>query len=228
MENRILKTNRKLALIAGFSLLLMAIVAGFAYGYVFQNIYVANNGVTTLQNLNNSEFLFRLFLYCFIIVLILDILVSCTLYLFFKQVNKPLSLLTALFRLIYSGILGVALLKIMSVSQLLNNVPQNEFMIMTNLKSFMDIWSLGLILFGCHLFSLSLLVFKSKFAPNLLGVLILLASICYIITNAANLLMPNYANYKETIDMVLSMPMALGELVFAIWLVFKGGKDSKH
>jgi len=228
MENRIQKTNRQQALVAGLSLLLMAIVAGFAYGYVFQNIYVANSGATTLRNLNNSDFLFRLFLYCFVIVLILDILVSCYLYLFFKQVNKSLSLITALFRLIYSVVLGIALLKTLSVLQLLNDLPQSEVMIMTNLKSFLFIWSFGLILFGCHLFFLSILVFKSNFIPNILGVLVLLASICYIVTNVANLLMPNYANYKETIDMVLSMPMALGELVLAIWLVFKGGKDRKR
>lgn len=228
MENRIQKTNRKPALVTGLSLLLMAIVAGFAYGYAFQNIYVADSGATTLQNLNNSEFLFRLFLHGFVIVLILDVLVSCYLYFFFKQASKSLSLITALFRLVYSVVLGIALLKILSVLQLLNDYPQNEALIMNNLKSFTDIWSLGLILFGCHLFFLSILVFKSDSTPNVLGVLVLLASVCYIATNAANLLMPSYVVYKETIDMVLSMPMALGELGLAVWLVFKGGKISKH
>jgi hypothetical protein len=227
MKTKILKTNRKLAKVAGFSLLLMAILAGFAYGYVFQNIYVANNGVTTLHNLNNSEFLFRIFLFSFVIVLILDIVVSLSLYHFYKQVNKSLSLLTALFRLIYSALLGIALFNIVSVLQLLNNVPQSEIIIMNNLKTFLDVWSLGLILFGCHLFLLSFLIFKSDFTPNVLAVLVLLSSICYIITNGANQLLPNYGNYKETIDMVLSLPMALGELGLAIWLVFKGGKERK-
>lgn len=225
MRTKVQITNRKLALIAGLSLLLMAIIAGFAYGYVFQNIYVENKGTATLQNVNSSEQPFQLFFYCFTIVLVLDIVVSCIFYFFFRQVNKVLSLTSALFRLIYSFVLGIALLKIVSVMQLFNHLPQTEIMIITKLKSFLDIWSFGLILFGFHLFSLGFLIFKSGFMPKILGVLVLLGSICYIATNTANMLMPNYIVYKETVDMFLSMPMALGELALAVWMVFKGGKD---
>lgn len=227
MEIKMLKTNRGLAMIAGFSLLIMAIIAGFAYGYVFQNIYVANSGATTLQNLNNSEFLFSVFLFSFVIILILDIVVSWSLYLFFKQVNQSLSLLSALLRLIYSALLGIALLNIFSVLQLLNNAPQSEVIILTNFKAFLNVWSFGLIIFGGHLFLLSFLIFKSDSTPTVLGALVLFASICYITTNGANLLLPNYGYYKETIDMFLSIPMALGELGLAIWLIFRGGKNRK-
>jgi hypothetical protein len=36
--------------------------------------------------------------------------------------------------------------------------------------------------------------------------------------------MPDYDEYKGTGDMVLSLPMAIGELGIALWLLLRGGK----
>lgn len=224
MVNKTLTNNRKLAIISGLSLLLMAILAGYGYGYVFQNIYIANSGSDTLYNLRHSEFMFRLFQYAFILVFVLDVVVSCTLYLFFRQVSKKLSLFTALFRLIYSVVLLIALLKTSEVLSLLHDVNCSECLIMNGLGDFLNVWSLGLILFGGHLLLLGVLILKSVYVPDYLGVLVVIASVCYIITNVANLLIPDYTNYKETVDMILSAPMAIGELALAVWLVFKGAK----
>lgn len=227
METKMNNTNRKMAMIAGFSLLLMAIIAGFAYGYVFKSIYIESSGIATLQNLNNSKSLFKVFLFSFVIIFILDIVVSWCLYIFFKRVNKSLSLLCSLFRLIYSVLLGTALLNMFPILHLLSNINQNEILIMTPIKMFLYIWSFGLLVFGAHLFLLGLLIFKSDFVPKVLGVLILFASICYVVTNSSNLFIPNYGYYKETVDMFLSLPMALGEIVFAIWLAFIGSKEKE-
>lgn len=216
--------KRTLALTAGLSLLLMAVVAGFAYGYIFQNIYCANSSATTLEHLNKSGFLLKIFLYCFAIVILLDVMVSYLLYVFFKRDNQLLSLISSLFRLIYSVVLGIALSKVVLVLYQLADLAGNESMIMADFQSFTNIWSLGLILFGCHLFVLGILVFRSRETPDFLGVLLLLAAICYIVTNSANQLLPWYADYKTTIDAIVSVPMALGELSLALWLVLKGGK----
>ncbi|WP_077611445.1 DUF4386 family protein [Clostridium sp. Marseille-P2415] len=50
------------------------------------------------------------------------------------------------------------------------------------------------------------------------------AALCYLATDFANLLLPNYENFKAIIDTVLSAPMAIGELSLAFWLLLKGGK----
>ncbi|MGZ5218437.1 MAG: hypothetical protein ACXWC7_00110 [Chitinophagaceae bacterium] len=40
-----------MALLTGISLLDMAVVAGFGYGYAFESLYVANDKAVTLSNL---------------------------------------------------------------------------------------------------------------------------------------------------------------------------------
>lgn len=213
-----------MALVTGYSLVAMAILAGWGYGYAFNSIYVANDSAMTLTNLNHSTALFRWFILSFIGVLLLDVVVSWSLYLFFKPVHASLSLLSAWMRLVYAALLGVAILNLMMVLPLLTNVPQNDVLIMNSIKSFMAMWSLGLIVFGAHLFVLGYLVLKSGFIPKFFGGLLLLAAACYFGSNIANLLMSNYEQYKKTVDMIIGLPLAVSELGLAVWLLLKGGK----
>ena len=89
-NNTMLQTQRKMALVTGFSLIAMALLAGFAYGYGFEAIYVTSDRTATLLNLNNSKLLFRWVIFSFVIILILDVVVDWALYIFFKQVNESL------------------------------------------------------------------------------------------------------------------------------------------
>ncbi len=224
MENTQRNTERTMALVAGFSLVAMAVFAGWGYGYAFGSIYVANDSATTLINLNHSTALFRGFIGSFVAVLLLDVIVAWSLYVFFKPVHAALSLLSAWLRLVYAALLGIAILNLVIVLPLLTNVPQNEVLIMNSLESFLAMWSLELIIFGVYLFVLGFLVLQSRFIPKVFGWLILLAAACYVGSNVANLMMSDYSQYKTTVDMVLGLPMAVGELSIAFWLLFKGGK----
>ena len=170
--------SRRMGLVAGISLVIMAIVAGFAYGYIFQSIYIPFDQYTTLLNLKQFSFLFRLFIFLFLIVLILDIIVAWALYYFFKEDNESLSLLTAYLRLVYAGLLGISFLNLLHVLQLREQTPNDASLIMVQLNTF--------------------------------------------------LLLPDYYLYKAKIEMILGLPMALGELAFAVWLIAKGGKVGNY
>ncbi|CAF4430894.1 unnamed protein product, partial [Rotaria magnacalcarata] len=65
--------------------------------------------------------------------------------------------------------------------------------------------------------------FKSGYIPRLFGILLIIASLCYITSNFANLLLSNYEKYKATVELFISLPMIVGELGFGLWLLFKGG-----
>jgi hypothetical protein len=226
MKKITLQSRRKMALIAGFSLIIMAIAAGFAYGYAFQNIYVATDSAATLAKLKQSPFLFRLMIFLFTIVLLLDVIVSWALYFFFRQKNSSLALLMSWTRLVYAALLGIALLCLVFVLQLINDAEPNGTFVMMGFKTFLDMWSLGLVIFGCHLLLLGYLIFASGDVPKFIGVLALFAAVCYIASNSANLLLVNYEQYKATVDLLLGLPMALGELALAFWLIFRGGKTT--
>lgn len=220
-------TQRNMALVAGFSLIAMALLAAFGYGYGFSTIYVAGNPAETLDNLNQSSFLIRLVILSFTVILILDVVIGWAIYYFFKTVNEPIALLSAWLRLTGAAFLGIALLNLSAVLQLSNNFPQNPVLIMNGFRTFLDVWSLGLIVFAFHLFAVASLMARVDRIPKVLGLLALFAAFCYLITNLAHLLLPDYETYKGTVDLILGLPMALGELGLAVWLIFRGGKKTE-
>jgi len=100
--------NRTLAKIIGFSIVLMAIIAGFSFGFAFPKIYNPCQLDIAQSNLIENLQLYKLMLFGIFLVLILDILVSWTIYLYFKIDNKKLALLSCIMRVIYSIIFGIA------------------------------------------------------------------------------------------------------------------------
>lgn len=225
-------SQRRVAIVAGVTFLLMTIAAMFSYGFVLGKLIVPGDASATANKIIASMMLFRTGIGSFLIVLICDVVVAWALYTFLKQVNKSLSLLAAWLRLVYAAILGTALLNLVMVMQLLSGADylmvyktdQLQAQVLLFLDAFNFEWAIGLVVFGFHLFLLGCLAYKSGFIPKTLAVLLIIASLCYVITNFANLLLPNYENYKATIEMVLSVPMAIGELTLAFWLLIKGGK----
>lgn len=225
-------SHRKAAKVAGFAILTMAILAGFAYGYVLKSLVVPENANTTVNNIIASETLFRAAIFSFLLVLICDVLTAWALFIFLKQVNQSLSLLAAWLRLVYTAILGTAILNFVIVLFLVSGadylkafeVGQVNAQVLLFLNAFNGIWSIGLIVFGCHLIVLGYLAFKSGYIPKIFGILLIIASLCYIVSNSASLLLSDYERYKGTVESILSVPMIIGELGFGLWLLFKGGK----
>ena len=233
MVNRISYiSHRQAARVAGTAILIMAVLAGFAYGYVLNSMIVPGNANSTVNNIIASELLFRAAIFSFLIVLICDVVTAWALYIFLKQVNQSLSLLTAWLRLIYATILGTAILNFLIVLLLISGTDnlkvfestQINALVLLFLKVFDGIWSIGLVVFGCHLFVLGYLSFKSGYIPKFFGVLLIVASLCYFLNNSASLLISSYERYKGTVESILSVPMIIGELGFGLWLLFKGGK----
>jgi uncharacterized membrane protein len=88
----------------------------------------------------------------------------------------------------------------------------------------LDIWSFGLFVFGFHILGLAFLSKKKKQVPNFISILILIAGISYIFLHGSQQLGIFNENVMSDVEMILSVPMAAGEIGFAFWLIFKGGK----
>jgi hypothetical protein len=211
--------QRKMAVIAGLSLITMALIAGFSYGYAFQRI-------------KNEEFpIAGLWLRCclagFLVILALDVLVAWALYYFLRPAGRQEAMLSTWFRLVYAALLGMALYPLMLLLRPESGAGASGS-IASHLGLFEEVWSAGLFLFGCHLAVLGRQVFVSGYVPRPFGILILVAAFCYAMSSMLQLLWPEYMHYKEEqIDKIISVPMAAGELAFAIWLLLRGGKR-KH
>ncbi len=224
--------QRQATIIAGLGLLIMAIIAFFANFSVIQGLVVPDDAAKTVSNIMENQMLFRFGIAGFLVVLLCDVLVAWALYVFLKPVNQSLSVLAAIFRLVYTAIFGVVLLQLSNALQWLQgathlsamSVEQLQAQVMMSLESFQYGWLIALVFFGFHLLVLGYVVMKSVYVPKVLGVLLLVAGFAYILDSFAHFLLPNYADYKTLFIVIVAVPGILGELSLCFWLLIKGGK----
>lgn len=218
-------TLKNSAIIAGIGLIIMSIVAPIANFSILEGLVVPDDPGKTVSNIEASEGLFRIGICFFLIVAILDIIVAWALYIFLKPVNKSLSLLTAWFRIIYAAILVVVLLDLINVLQLLNGVDylsifgaeQLQTQVMLSLDNFKLGFGFALIIFGFHLLLLGYLMFKAGYMRKILGLLLILASLGYLIDGFGKLLSADY-------NISIAVFTFIGEVILIFWLLIEGRK----
>jgi len=221
-------SQRSAALISGFGLLLMAIAAMYAVGFVFPSLIVDGDVTKTTQNILENELLFRSGIASYFIVVLLDLIVAWSLYVFLKQTSKDISLLTAWFRIIYAAVYAAAIFNLVYILKLfgeeglgdsMENGQMNLF-VTQQLDNFNDAWAVGYLFFGPHLFLLGYLAFRSGFIPKIFGILLLLAGASYFIDYFGVFLIPGF-------NLNSSLIFGWGELIFMFWLIYWGFKKPK-
>ena len=138
---------RKAALLVGIGFILMFVLALFADGFVLQSLVVPGDAATTTNNIKADQLLFSLGIVGYIIILVLDVLVALALYVILKPVNKSLSSVVAMLRLLYTATMGISLFALVLLFS-------NEY---TSGKL------IAYVFFISHVFLLGYLVFKSKY-----------------------------------------------------------------
>ncbi|GAA4318392.1 DUF4386 domain-containing protein [Compostibacter hankyongensis] len=219
-------SRRKSAVIAGSAILAMSVLAGYAYGFVFDRLVIPGEASATVRHIKASGLLFRSGILAWTMILVCDVLAAWALYYFLKQVSEGLSLLMAWFRLVYAVMLGGAILNLDAIPVLLNNTmtvtQDTEAQVMLFIQLFQRSWSAALILFGLHLLILGFLAFRSGYIPVIWSVLLTIAGLSYLGVHTAKLLFSQYEVPIESIETVLSVPMAAGEMGLGIWLLIRG------
>lgn len=213
-------SQRKAALIAGFGLLAMAIIAVFANFGVIESLVVTGNAAATVDNLTNSKGLFAGGIAGFIVVFLLDLLVAWMLFKFFKSLSKGLSAAMAWCRVIYAGFLGFSITHLVTALTDLGAEGVTNDSILESITSFSDVWSAGYIFFGIHLILLAYLTIKSGYIAKWIGVLLAIAGLGYLVDSVGGLIISSY-------NLEIGLYTFIGEVVFMFWLLFKGGKE-KH
>lgn len=193
---------------SGISLLIMAIAAGYAYGFSFSKIYVENNSLQTMTNIQSNSTVFYSGVIAWCLILVADIIVSYGLYRYLKPSHTLIALISGSLRLTYSVFLAIGI----------------AFLFAKNTEIFLRIWSLGLFVFGFHLIITGIGVFLSTETPNLLGFLLIIAGIGYSLTHGLQNFIPQATTFATYLETFLTIPMTVGELSFAIWLFIKGGR----
>lgn len=225
--------QRSYALAAGTSLLAMALVALFSYGYVHGSIVEQGDAVATYGNLVSLGERFKAGIVGWIVILVSDIVAAWALYRFFKPIHSALSLLCAWLRLVYAAILGIAIADLVWAMLLAGGSSHaaslgaelSRALAMLALDAFDAVWSIGLIVFGGHLLLVGLLALRSPGIPRAFGWLLLLGGAGYIAVHLNRAFWPEAERLASLLDYAFIVPMTAGELGFGLWLLMRGGAN---
>lgn len=205
---------RTAAIVAGISLLAMAVIAGLSNFAVIGNLTVTGDAEASAANLISSAVLFRLGALGLLIVTILDVLVAWGLYVVFRPVNPSISLLSAWLRVVFAAIFAVAINNLFGAVRAAPSDPAQTLFL---LETFDRGWQAGLIFFGLHLGLVGVLIWRYGSLSWIFGVLLIIAGAGYVVDALGTLLSPVYS-------LELSRFTFVGELVLIFWLLIRGGK----
>ena len=96
--------------------------------------------------------------------------------------------------------------------------PQREAMAMLFIRLHGQGFLINEVFSGLWLFPLGLLVFRSGFLPQFLGLWLMVACFGWLVVSVIALVFPAY--YDTAFS--FAQPVVLGEMVFALWLLIKG------
>ena len=220
----IINNNRRIsALVIGVSLLVMAVAAGIAFGAIHSSLIDMSQSERTMKNLLDNSTRWQIEIVLWVVIIITDLLVSWGVYHYYKKYDRKLSALTAGFRVIYTLFLSGAVSQLIGSIASIQNGDSHKLMLLLN--RFDRLWSFGLILFGFHLILLS--IETLQYENRIIGILLLIAGISYLTIHALDSFLPNLSDLTVRLEAILMVPMTLGEMVFAVWIIIRGGKSKR-
>ena len=211
------------------------ITGGFYLAYILASVLATMLGQIgfgaapqVYQAIATNEGSFRLGLVVALTTGFLFLVVAWGLYVILRRVNKDLALLFLLLNAVGVAIQGASMLSLVS-AMLQGDVAshmqaysaaQLEGLAYLSINVYKAGWVTAQLFFGTWLFPLGYLVYKSRFLPRFLGVLLLLDGIGVLIWFLQALLLPDYR--------AISLPGVavsfVAELGLALWLLVNGVK----
>ena len=220
-------SQARAARLAGYGILLAAVLAILANVSAVDLMVVPGDGAATVENVASNATLFRIGLVGFGLLVLLDVVLSGALYVFFRRVSQPLAALAAAARLAYAAIGAVAGAHL-AVALRLVTAPEAfglaqgavESQTMLSLAAFESTLHLGFLFYALHLLVIGYLALRSGFMPRLLGHLLVGASLGHAIDGFARLTLPADV-YGDANSIAVLLTAVVAQLWFAFWLIRK-------
>ena len=214
----------KYARIGGILYLIIILAGLFGELLVRHTLIVSGDPSATANKIMNSEMLWRIGISVDLIMQICDLPLMLIFYLLLKPINKNLALLNLLFNLIQTAVLVANKLNLLTALYLLGdatylnnfNPDQLHTLSYIYIKLHDAGFGIGLIFFGFVCLIEGYLIFKSKYFPKAIGILMQIAGLCYLINCFTLILAP------KLLSGFVLVPCLIGELSLCLWLIFKG------
>ena len=222
----LLDAQERLGRVSGLLYLVLAVFGMFS-AITLESLVAPGDAATTAANILERLWLFGSSLVGWIVIVVADVAVAVTLYLLLEPVSRAVSLVAAALRLVYAAILGAILINLYDAFRLLTgagpgaglDAQQRQAMALASLETFSTGFLLALVFFGVHLVALGFLLYRSRYVPRALGVLVVAAGAGYILDSLATFFVPGHGGLASA---VLVAPALVGELGLTAWLLVKG------
>lgn len=220
------------ARIAGAMYLLINATGIFSEIFVRGSLYKGD--VTEVaQNIIDSERLFRLGIAVDVVTFTGVVVLVWALYLLLKPVNKNLSLLAALIRIIETPVALAAILgsliavRILSGGAYLEVFEPEQLNALSRLARFAFGYGqdIGFIFVGLGSTLFACLLYRSRYIPRILAGWGIFASLLF---TAYNLVIIVFPGARETLMYVSFAPMGIYEITIGFWLLIRGAKLPKE
>jgi len=230
MEEK-MNSLKKTARVAGILYIIMDVCLIFSGMYVDPKLYVPGDAVATVSNILASEWLFRLGFVSNLVGQILFLFLVLALYDLFKSVDKGQARLMVILVVASVPLTILNMLNQYAPILLISGAGHlsafNPAQLQTLSMVFLDMYKHGImiaeIFWGLWLIPLGLLVYKSRFVPKVLGVLLIVGCFGHLISFLSTFLFPDYS----AILIPISGTAMIGELPIFLWLLIKGVKDQQ-
>jgi hypothetical protein len=226
--NRIDKSQRVAARVAGVSGLLAVVIVVFGNYALLGPLVIPGDATNTARNLMAHQTQVRLALTCFLTYGTIVVVLLSALYVVLKPVNLLLAILGALFRLVFALLWLLTTLNLLSALRLLGTASylqlfepdQLRVLARLQIAAGFDDYYVGLPFFGLAATVCAYLWFKSRYVPRPLAVFGIIASGWCVICAFVFLISPGFD--KAVNAYWFDSPMAIFELIVSIWLLVKG------
>ncbi len=228
MANSKVETSPQVyARIGGLAYLIIIVAGALGELFIRNKIIVSGDAVATAHNIAASPLLWRIGITGDLIMHVCDLILAMVYYLLFRRVNKNLAMLSVLFGLIQTAVLVANKLNLLMPLFLLGSEDylkafdphQLQVLSYVAVKAHGHGFAIGLIFFGFECLIDGYLIFKSGFLPRILGVLILIAGLCYLTNSFVLILFPAIS---DSIFQIILAPTFIAELSMCLWLLIKG------
>lgn len=229
-----MNARKNTALLAAFVYLVVIITGMFSMAYVPDKLVDENNWQSTFENIKAYRFLFKLGIYTSVICYVAFIFLPLILYKLLKTVDSSYAK-----AMVILALLGVPvsfnsiqfkfdILRLTGGNHSVHQAPlidlQNRLMF-----SFQQ-YNYGLMLasvfWGLWLYPFGSLVYRSRFMPKFLGVLLILGCLGYLINFTGRTFVENYAD--TNVGNYISLLPAVAELSICFWLFYYGLKKQRN
>jgi len=208
--------------------LYLAIIALGAFAEAVRGrVVVPGDPAATTAHLTSAQALWRLGIGAELAGLVFTVVLAMIFYVLFRPVSREVNLLATFLRLAGITVQAVAVTSLVAALAPLAAgahadafaAGQRSVLVSFSIEAHQAGFGLALLLFGTGFLFHGWLIYRSGFLPRTLGVLIVVAGLCYITNSLALFLAPAL---QDRLFPLILLPPFVGELSLCLWLLVKG------